>query len=214
MAPSDVFRSLTSANSRLGFYTKATHDRIPENPGCYAWFLPLWLYRDDLNDLVRLVSSLLDFEPDPDQQADVDFNWQSVELHVRHATRLAPAADTARAAWDSLLANPDARKAVQQTLLEASVLMPPLYVGRTNNLKQRYLQHAQERKSKRNDFHSRFAAYASHLELKLSVADLLYVCIQTPLNIRAVLDESAEGELNLLIEQMLMRFCRPPFSVR
>ena len=92
--------------------------------------------------------------------------------------------------------------------------MPPLYVGRTNNLKQRYLQHAQPVDPNRNSFHSRFTECVTKLELKISVNDLLFVCITTPNELRKALGDSDESEPNLLIEQIMMQFCRPPFSLR
>ena len=138
----NVFHKLTSADSRLGFYTKETKDRIPELPGCYAWFLPLWFYRTEFAELMEIVTNVLDYEQEPEKQVNVPFTWDSVKLHVRRSTKI-KAEKRTNAAWDKVLADTAAREALQQTLLETSLLMPPLYVGRTNNLKQRYLQHAQ-----------------------------------------------------------------------
>ena len=92
--------------------------------------------------------------------------------------------------------------------------MPPLYVGRTNNLKQRYLQHAEDRGGKQNDFHSRF--YRSHctVRTKITVSDLLFFCIETPSESRRYFGKSDQSVSNVLIENLLMSFCRPPFSVR
>ena len=52
----NVFKNLTSVDGRLAFYTKETKDKIPELPGCYAWFLPLWFYTSDLDELMKVVS--------------------------------------------------------------------------------------------------------------------------------------------------------------
>lgn len=209
----NVFRNITSADSRLGLYTKETKDRIPELPGCYAWFLPLWFYRSELDDLMLLVRNVLDYEQEPEKRVNVPFTWESVNLHVRRGTRI-KAEKKRHAAWKQILTDTTAREALQQTLLETSLLMPPLYVGRTNNLKQRYLQHTQPRDFTRNDFHSRFTECVKDLNLKISVTDLLFVCIKTPNELREVLGDSDESESNLLIEHILMQFCRPPFSLR
>ena len=210
----NVFRSLTGADSRLGFYTKETKDRIPEVPGCYAWFLPLWFYREDLDELMQIVGGVLDYEQEPEKEVDLPFTWESVKLRARRGTKIRAGNRTRVATWQKVLADDQARKALQQTLLEASLLMPPLYVGRTNNIKQRYLQHVQDQDLERNSFHSRFTECVKKSELKISVSDLLFVCIETPNELRKVLGDSDESEPNLLIEQILMQFCRPPFSIR
>ena len=210
----NVFRSLTSADSRLGFYTKETKDRIPERPGCYAWFLPLWFYRTELGELLQIVGDVLDYEPEPEKEVTLPFTWEAVKLRARRRTKVKAGTRTHVATWKKVLADVEAREALKQTLLEASLFMPPLYVGRTNNIKKRYLQHVQDRDSERNSFHSRFTECVQKLELKISVSDLLFVCIETPNELRKVLGDSDESEPNLLIEQILMQFCRPPFSMK
>lgn len=210
----NVFRYLTSSTSRLGFYTKESKRLIPETPGCYAWLLPLWLYRDDLDGLVEIICAMLDYEQEPTKRADVRFTWHTVGLNVsRTAKHRARTTDT-YSTWKELTENKKTRRALQQTLLEASLLMPPLYVGRTNNLKQRYLQHAEDRGGKQNDFHSRFTDHTARLGLKITVSDLLFFCIETPSELRRYFGKSDQSVSNVLIENLLMSFCRPPFSVR
>ena len=210
----NAFRNLTNADSRLGFYTKDTKDRIPELPGCYAWFLPLWRYREDLDELTQLVNDVLDYEQVPEKEAELPFTWETVKLRARRATRIKGRNAQHVRTWKKVLAEQDARDALQHTLLEASLLMPPLYVGRTNNIKRRYLQHVQEPNFEKNSFHHRFTECVNELDLKISVSDLLFVCIQTPPELRPVLGTSDQSEANVLMEQILMQFCRPPFSIR
>ena len=207
----DAFRKLTSADSRLGFYTKETRDRVPEFAGCYAWFLPLWLYDKEFDTLIRIVSDVLDYEQEPEKEVHVPFTWESVSLRVQRSTKIKVKNDRA---WKKILDDAQAQEALQQTLLEASLLMPPLYVGRTNNLKQRYLQHAHNHGLEKNNFHSRFKECVKKLDIKISVGDLLFVCIETPNELRHIFGDSDESESNRLIEQILMQFCRPPFSLR
>lgn len=210
----DVFRKLTTTHSRLGFYTRETKDRIPELPGCYAWFLPLWIYRTELADLMQIVGQVFDYEHKPEREVDLHFSWESVNLRARRSTNTKFENRTHLPMWNRVLADARSRDALQQTLLEASLLMPPLYVGRTKNLKKRYMQHVQMPDSEENNFHSRFADCTARLQLKISVSDLLFVCILTPSELRHVFGDSDDSELNLLIEQILMQFCRPPFSMK
>ena len=43
----DIWRNVSS---QIGFFTKETATDIPEVPGIYGWFLPLWIYRDNLTE--------------------------------------------------------------------------------------------------------------------------------------------------------------------
>lgn len=213
MRQMNVFRNLAS-DGRLGLYTKETSRRIPESPGCYAWLLPLWLYREDIDALMQIVGELLSYDRNPEKEVEASFTWESVRLRVRRISEARPS-KVFHSTWKCLLADDIARQALQRILLEASLLMPPLYVGRTGNLKRRYLQHTKGSSGK-NDFHSRFTAHVANLKLKISVSDLLFACIRTPKELSLVLEkhEGEEKELSGLIEQMLMQFCHPPFNLK
>ena len=212
MGHEHVFRDFTSVDGRLGFYTKQTQERIPEIGGCYAWFLPLWFYRPTVGELISLVSAMYDYEYQPEQTLEARFNWDSITLRLRRASR---ARDTRRIeqAWDQAMKNEAARNMLQTTMLEASLLMPPLYVGKAANLRRRYIQHTEGR-GEGNVFHSRFAECAERLQLSLSVSDLLFVCVKTPTELTTVLKAAGIEDPEELIEQILMRFCRPPFSIK
>ena len=73
----NVFRDWTRAGGQLGFYTKYTKDRIPPVDGCYAWFLPLWIYREDLEQQLDVLDRLFRYDPDPERQVDAVFNWEA-----------------------------------------------------------------------------------------------------------------------------------------
>ena len=128
MRPLNFFRYLTGAGSRLGFYTKETKEAIPEFPGCYAWFLPLWFYRSDLNELVQIVSGILGYDKVSEREVADVFYLEAVKLRVRRSTDTQVTAKIC-ATWERLCADERAKEALQQTLLEASLLMPPLYVA-------------------------------------------------------------------------------------
>ena len=209
-----IFRNLTSLDGRLGFYTKETREQIPVQPGCYAWFLPLWFYRSNLDDLMGLVRRVLDYEQRPERSVEVPFVWDSVGLRVTRRPTI-HVSDGLREIWNRVTSDPTARSALEETLLEASLLMPPLYVGRTKNLQQRYFQHTARTGHNKNDFHSRFTEWARRLELPLSVSDLLFVSLRTRDDLNRTFDDLARNDdVELLIEQLLMQFCRPSFSLK
>ena len=157
---------------------------------------------------------MLDYEHQPTKRVSVPFTWQSIDLELSRARKKDTPTGTKYATWNKLLEHAGTRMALQETLLEASLLMPPLYVGRTNNLRQRYLQHVQDSEPTKNDFHSRFAEHAADLSLKISVNDLIFFCIRTPKELRAYFGRSDNSQSNTLVEQILMLLCRPPFSIR
>lgn len=202
----NVFRNWTRTGGPVGFYTKFTSDRIPAAEGCYAWFLPLWLYRDDLGELLDVVNHVLRYEPAPESSASAPFNWERVDLKVRRNVKRR-SIDAYERTWDSLLADASGRKALEQVLVESSLLMPPLYVGRAGDLQKRYFQH-----TRGGSFHDRFADCAREAELPLSVSDLLYVCVTT----EGSFDDVAEApeDIETLLEGLLMQTSRPPFSLK
>ena len=209
--PLRAFRNLTSVDGRLGFYTQETKETIPGQPGCYAWFLPLWIYQSDLNKLMETVGEIYGHEQEPEKVLNANFTWHSISLRVRSEATARPTLGELGETWDQIVAEDESKAALQQLLLEASLLMPPLYVGRTANLKRRYEQHLTKMEGK-NDFHTRFTECVAELGLDLKISDLLFVCVKTHDELNRILDEFENVEL--LVEQILMQFCRPPFSLR
>lgn len=208
--PLRVFRDLTSVDGRLGFYTQETKEFIPEQPGCYAWFLPLWIYQTDMVSLMATVNDLYGYEQDPEKELNADFNWHSINVRVNSRRTVTQISADLRDTWNRIVSDDEAKSALQQLLLEASLFMPPLYVGRTTNLKGRYLQHLTDKG--KNDFHSRFTECVARSNVTLEVGDLLFVCVRTHDELGRKLEQFHNVEL--LVEQMLMQFCSPPFSLR
>ena len=214
MSELSVFRALTSADGRLAYYTKETQDRVPREPGCYAWFLPLWLYSENIDELVHIASDLRAYDSEPERLVQARFRWQALNMRVRRSSLDPPCGAGARATWNTIVRRQQSRDALQRILLEASLLMPPLYVGRARDLRRRYLQHISGTATDQNTFHSRFTAYAEQSGLSVAVSDLVFVCIVTPKDIVDALADVDEDDLNDMFEQFLMRVCQPPFSMK
>ncbi|SRR6266487_948550 len=206
----DIWRDV---GKRIGFFTKETSRLIPEAPGCYAWFIPLWIYSEDLPGLIDTLNRISLYEPKREGKEPllVEFNWDAVGIQLEKVPNVR-VGDVFHATWRRITNDDKLRAAFQQALMEASILMPPLYVGKTHNLRARYGQHVEGVDgAEANTFHNRFGEFAKRLHLPLSVRDLLFVCVQTDRDTDRAL---AEGGVTDLLEHILMRICKPPFSMR
>ena len=209
MHPLNVFSRLTKADEYIGFYTRETKADIPDSPGCYAWFLPLWYYSDNLDQLVRLVVDVLNYAPQPELDVDAPFVWQTINLKVRRDVPIQITNDH-RAMWSRILQHTTARHELLATLMRATLFLPPLYVGRAEDLRARYKRHTSAYPSGNNTFAVRLYERAASLEV--GVSDLLFVAVKTPSTLNSVSNDTKA--LTSLIERMFMLFCRPPFSLR
>ena len=211
--PLEILSNLTPRESRLRFYTIQTRHEIPSTPGCYAWFVPLWIYEDDLDKQAKTVSEILHYEYRPEIRQHAQFTWKTVQIDVRHTSR-SRNTDAMRETWKSLLSEPDAQSELEEMLMAATLLMPPLYVGRTNNLNRRYQEHTDPSRKDKNDFRARFSEHMQKLKVRLSVSDLIFACIHTPPRLTTALDKFDPDNIEELIERLLMQFCQPPFSLK
>lgn len=223
-----LFDGWARPTGQLHIFTSLTKHEIPSAGGCYAWFLPLWILHDDLGVLLEVVNRIFRYEQDPERKLEASFTWERVGLRVNRGATVSPqpaSVDT----WNRLLEENRGRSALERVLLEASLLMPPLYVGRARDLRTRYNQHVRGGGDK-NTFHNRFRDCLSRLgremndnrlEGALAVEDLLFVCVTDA----SRGDDGSEGtasersllarpEVEGLIEEILMTICRPPFSLK
>lgn len=223
-----LFDGWARPTGQLHIFTSLTRDEIPSTGGCYAWFLPLWILHDDLGVLLEVVNRIFRYEQDPERKLEASFTWERVGLRVNRGATVSPqpaSVDT----WNRLLDEHRGRGALERVLLEASLLMPPLYVGRATNLRSRYNEHVRGGGDK-NTFHNRFTDCLrrlgremndKRLDGTLAVEDLLFVCV-TDVSRNGLGEEEAAPERALLarpeveglIEEILMTICRPPFSLK
>lgn len=82
----------------------------------------------------------------------------------------------AKETWKRLVSVSKTRTALQHLLLEASLLIPPLYLGRTNCVKRRYSEHVRD---SNGNFHHRFTRHTAALGIALPVSDLFFACLRT-----------------------------------
>jgi hypothetical protein len=205
---------LDGISRRVRFFTKENADQIPDSPGIYAWFLPLWRLEDDCAAFIRSVQGLYFYDASgADHRAvattEASFHWERAEISIERGPNTSVTAEL-KSAWDAALGDANQKKVVEAAIMEASIFMPPLYVGKADNLQVRYQGHVQAGAAG-NSFNTRFTAYAKSQNLRLRITDLLFGCIEARPQDRALWRDE---QLNWLIEQLLIRVCRPPFSIR
>jgi len=209
--PLNVFHDLTGVGGRIGFFTLQNRDDIPAVAGCYGWFLPLWIMHERLPDFLAELGGALSHESRDPDELNAGFAWDSVKVRVRR-TFEPSLPEFASPLWDRLTSSPERKDALQQILLQASILTSPLYVGKTENLRRRYNEHT---KADGSGFNRRFRDYAASSGLNLGVDDLIFVSIRTQEEADKALNASADvARINTLIEEILKRLCRPPFSIQ
>lgn len=203
-----------SINSHIGFYTRQNFDRVPDCPGIYAWYYPLRISSRDIDSFIREVQTVLSYDAKtgdvPEGRAKIEFAWTHNDLLLTVLPREGALSEDLSQIW-KLYANDDRKfQFLRGVMMKATLLMPPLYVGKTNSLRRRLNEHISGTGSD-NDFHIRFTRFASKNNTSSrEVSDLLFLCIRT-------LDpEEAEPhqELETLVEEIMKRLCRPPYSVR
>jgi len=195
------------ARPQIDLYTKQTMDDIPNVSGCYAWFLPLWIYDEDINKLLHTINWFLLYDAQsedswPRREAEAQFYWErsKIALQKMANVRLSP---EVKNKWERVTQNQDQKKAISRALMEATIYTPPLYIGRANNLRRRYMDHV----SGKTDFAERFNERAKktrekNLNFPLEINDLVFICIKTP------------KEIHEALEQLLIRACKPSFSLK
>jgi hypothetical protein len=110
------------------------------------------------------------------------------------------------ARWQSITSDQAMFEAFRHSLLKSSLLMPPLYVGKTHDLRTRCGQHLAG--SAGNDFHKRFETFAAERSLPArEVTDLILVTISTAL-------ESVDPPppMEDVLEAALKAIAAPPYS--
>tara|TARA_Y100001934_G_C12290293_1_gene744474 strand:+ start:129 stop:776 length:648 start_codon:yes stop_codon:yes gene_type:complete len=214
----DIRRVLKKLKDRVGFYLYENREDIPSSPGMYGWFVPLWLASQDIEEFTQIINAYFDYEPGDTEvstkSAIVKFNWYDTKLEVSKAQRRTHVNDKVRASWEQMLQSPEDKEAFKTALMEATIFLPPLYVGKANNLRARHAQHVRSAEnSEKNSFGRRFQEFAdSNPLVKLGVEDLLFVCITFDERHRSTL--SSDNNLNKLLESVLMKIICPPFSER
>lgn len=216
MANSDVWKNISSY---IQVYTSVTFDKIPQVPGVYAWFYPITPPSKEINDLEIELSSILNYDSklkgEKNSKGDVEFNWKKIEVSLSEKPNK-EFTSNAKNQWDQFKNDKNIFRDLQKIMLVASILMPPLYIGKTQNLRERCRQHRRSNDNDSNNFNNRFEEFTKNKKLKngkeflyKKVEELIFVCIRTD-SLGGI--ENSETNSEELLEEIFKLLANPPFG--
>ena len=213
MSINDVWRRI---DRHLGVYVDGRFDEVPASPGVYAWFYPLKVPAHDLDNLINELRNVFSYDAILEREgiieSAVDLNWETILFGVSKQNRAKGVPNGIYEEWKCLLDKPEEFKEFRKALMGASLLMPPLYIGKATVLRNRCSQHLVGKKDK-SGFKKRFENFAIDNKLTTKfVKDLIFVCIQTKYKEQ----NSNHGYDNSqsLLEEILKLSAKPPYGIK
>jgi hypothetical protein len=217
MPMDDVWRDISKY---INIYTSRNFDDVPSGSGVYAWFYPIELPSMDIGDLAVELSSILNYDSklkdEPSSHTKIPFNWKDTEVSVTEVPH-SNIPSHAHSKWDKISKDKESLLHLRKIMLVSSILMPPLYIGKTNNLLRRCNEHRGSSVDK-NGFHNRFEEYTKNKKLvngkgfnSKTVEDLIFVCIKTDFNEKHK-DLEEDGRFEDLLEEILKIIAKPPYG--
>ena len=208
---SDIWR-----NINIGFYTYKDRERIPSTPGSYAWYCPLDIKSANYDEFMQTYRTIFEYdckeEISPiERNTKIKLPWKILE-HTMHLTLKNLPKDrtlsnsTIEDLWNEINKNEVSVKNFRIALLKSSILLPPLYVGKTNNLAKRYKEHCESNiDSEIGSFKKRFMNHIEKNNINISFEDLIFFA--------TTLEDLPEHSEEFL-EEILKLFSQPIYSVK
>ena len=147
----------------------------------------------------------------PSKSVNIDFNWKKTEVKITEIPDTSMNIMASRG-WQEVQKSDKALEEFRKIILVSSILMPPLYIGKTNNLRLRCGQH-QSIAPDINSFNARFSKYAMENSLHTKdVKNLIFVCIETKEEGLSSMNEEQMKSFEELIEEILKIAAKPVFG--
>jgi len=200
-----------NVNKEIGFYTKETFETIPDGPGVYAWFYPLRIITKDPYQFIQEVNLILNYDSSvngkPSKKKLVEFKWETIDLDLGINFK-EPNLGNFLGIWQKAAESEAKFDQLRRIIMKASILMPPLYVGKTVQLRRRCLEHV----NGNSDFNKRYSSFAGKNKIKFDrVEDLLFVCIKTIEETKGESQTDIE-DLEDLVEAIMKNLSKPIYS--
>jgi hypothetical protein len=201
----DVWKNL---EHNIEIHWTGRFDEVPEAAGVYAWFYPLRVTSLDLGDFIAEVRKVHLYdartESPPKTNSRSRLGWSVLDWSAEFQSPEVDPPWKMQQAWEKIAGDSSAFENLRRVLLTASLLMPPLYVGKAVDLRTRCHQHL----SGASGFADRFERYADSAGFHARrVQDLVFVAIRT----EAI--GTSEDEAEKLVEEILKLVGRPPYGV-
>jgi len=202
----DVWRDFSKY---ISVYTKKNFDDVPDAPGVYAWFYPILLPDENRESVTKDVTTAFNYDSKvkdtPQDEKEFEFAWEKTKVRISNHPNYEHS-DTLESKWNDLIGNDESALHLEKILLVSSILMPPLYIGKSDNLNTRCSQHI----NTKSRFRDRFESHTCKNELNTkTVNDLIFVCIKT--NEFGEEDDDDE-QLQRSIEEILNIIGKPPYG--
>lgn len=180
------------------------HERkkVPRKGGIYAWFMPLRFYEGlTAEENIKMYAELDLWDGNASRKAAIDFNWDRIEIEAKRSKRKNIPSTLTQLAEPTLAQ-------LEIPLLLSSVFARPLYVGKTDNLRDRIENHT-DTKLDVNDFNTRFSKWVATTPIagRIDVSDLLFVFL--PLD-----KEEYPKDIVDVLEAILHHVIGPPLSLK
>jgi len=222
----DEIKLWNDVSKNIQFFTSRTAEDIPQNSGIYAWFLPFWIYKDNIETSLDFVQKAMLFDSKEfsldnpkrglaERDVNLSFNWDSIDINVKKNKKKD---DLKISGWENIKENNEVKSVFTETLMKGSIFSRPLYLGRTNNLNARYNQHLIINPDK-SCFNTRFNYFVENYNIdknssekvSLRVDDLIFACISISKGQNELFEKSNVTET---LEKILINIAQPPFSNR
>jgi len=210
----DVWKGI---DKNVGFYWKGRFDSVPAAAGVYAWFYPLRVNTrcfDSFLDEVRRVhlyraqrqKNSADDEDEENAATIIKLgSWSNLTMttELTNPEWDPSKSNPIRSTWEDLVKDDEAFDRLRRILLSATLLMPPLYVGKAQNLRVRCNAHLNK-----SGFKKRFESYAREEKFPFTeTKNLLLVTIKTEIV------AERDAEIKDLVEEILKLVGRPPYGI-
>jgi hypothetical protein len=202
-------------------------ENIPNKPGVYAWFYPLFVYEDDtLNSFFKRVEYVISYNGVKGEVNDI--NEICSVMKFANSTAFSKTEiikkdffrnlnDSYAQSWDLMKCDQQRWTEFKNQLLAASIFLRPLYIGKADNLLVRINQHLNDQRGA-NSFACRFEEHMkkmpviygenskvmSGLDGSVNMSDLHLSYIE--------FNDELHTNTNKLLEKILQHFIQPNFS--
>ena len=203
----DIWRKV---DTEVLFFTEETFQNVPKYPGVYAWFYPLRIVTKDLNEFIKEVEIMLDYDWKtkgiPERETNIEFSWERINQKTE-VQRKKINLDKFKSMWNQIENDEHKFDEFRKIIMRSSILLSPLYVGKAENLYIRCQQHINGN-STENSFHNRFEDYAKKNNATANkVSDLIFVTLKTGE------DPNIGVQTEKLVEEILKCLVKPKYSI-